>query len=237
MNKSAPKTPVLEIKNACRTFATQGEVLPILQSVNLAVYGGQVTALYAPSGSGKTTLLYGAGLLESFDGGQVLLDGGDVSALNDKERTAIRRDKMGYIYQMHNLLPEFSALENLVITGRIAGQSVTDSTARATDLLAQVGLEHRLHNRPSELSGGERQRVAIVRSVMNRPSVILADEPTGNLDTATSEKTFQVLLDVVRHENVGMLLVTHNPQFAKQADSVFTLNNGQISPLNRGVFS
>lgn len=243
MNDVTPDSPtvcdnpmadsVLAIKGANRTFHTQGEILPILKSVDLSVHRGQVTAIYAPSGSGKTTLLYGAGMLEPFDMGQVLVDGVDVSGMTDKQRTHIRRHKMGYIYQMHNLLPEFNALENLTITGRIAGQSVADSTHRAMELLAKVQLADRAHSRPSELSGGERQRVAIVRSLMNNPSVILADEPTGNLDTKVSQLVFDVLLDLVRTEQVGMLLVTHNPMFAKQVDSVVTLVDGYIEPLDK----
>ena len=212
---------VLQIQGASRTFYGQGETLSILKSVDLSVYRGQSTAIYAPSGSGKTTLLYGAGLLESFDTGKVFIDGVDTSNMTDKQRTHIRRHKMGYIYQMHNLLPEFTALENLTLTGRIAGYSVARSTARAI-------------NRPSELSGGERQRVAIVRSLMNKPAVVLADEPTGNLDIKSSQMVFDILLDLVKTEYVGVLLVTHNPAFAKQVDTLVTLNDGEIVPLHKG---
>ena len=224
---------VLQLKNAHRTFITGGHKLEILKDINLDIHRGHITILFAPSGSGKTTLLYGAGLLEPFDGGQVIVDGKNIMNATDQERTQIRRNHMGYVYQLHNLLPEFSALENLEITGRIAGMSKADAQSRATTLLHTVGLGERLHSRPSELSGGERQRVAIVRSVMNSPSVILADEPTGNLDTESSTAVFSMFMDLVRTENVGLLLVTHNPVFLQYADTVVTLKEGRAEPLDK----
>ena len=231
-NATSKNDSVLQIKNAHRTFTTGGHRLEILKDINLDIHRGKVTILFAPSGSGKTTLLYGAGLLEPFDGGQVIVGGIDMMHAPDTERTQMRRHYMGYVYQLHNLLPEFSALENLQITGRIAGMSPTHVTQRATELLHRVGLGERMHSRPSELSGGERQRVAIVRSVMNNPSVILADEPTGNLDTDSSGDVLTMLLDLVRSENIGLLLVTHNPAFLKYADTVVTLKDGNIAPLD-----
>ena len=230
-SKNTSNDIVLQIKNAHRTFITGGHKLEILKNINLDIHRGKVTILFAPSGSGKTTLLYGAGMLEPFDGGQVIVGNTDMMVAPDRERTQMRRHHMGYVYQLHNLLPEFSALENLQITGRIAGMSPMDASARATELLHRVGLGERLHNRPSELSGGERQRVAIVRSVMNNPSVILADEPTGNLDADSSGDVFAMLLDLVRTENIGLLLVTHNPVFLKHADKVVTLKDGAVAPL------
>ena len=223
---------VMQIKNASRTFETPTDTLEILKDINLDIERGKVTILFAPSGSGKTTLLYGAGMLEPFDTGQVIIDGVDIMTASDKKRTKIRRNQMGYVYQLHNLLPEFTALENLEITGRIAGMKSVDATKRASELLSMVGLGDRLNNRPSELSGGERQRVAIVRSVMNSPSIILADEPTGNLDTKSSMSVFTILLDLVRSQNVGMLLVTHNPVFLKYVDTVVTLDNGVIKKID-----
>jgi len=227
---AATKQPVLEMKNVVRRY-TQGEgaYLDVLRGVNLTVGAGEIVALVGPSGSGKSTLLHQAGILENPDGGSVSVGGQNVSKLDDGGRTQIRREKLGFIYQFHHLLPEFSALENVMMPMIIAGQPKELVMARATDLLRDVGLGERLEHRPSQLSGGEQQRVAIARALANNPLLILADEPTGNLDMETAERVFGVLMDVVREKGVGMLIATHNPDLAARMDRILTLDSGTVT--------
>jgi lipoprotein-releasing system ATP-binding protein len=196
----------------------------------LTLRAGEIVALVAPSGTGKSTLLHLAGLLEQPDGGSVLVDGRDAGALSDAERTAIRRDTIGFVYQFHHLLAEFSALENVVLPQMIARRGRRQAEARAMTLLASLGLEPRARHLPGKLSGGEQQRVAIARALANAPKVLLADEPTGNLDVGTADVVFDALLARVREENVAALIATHNPALAARMDRTVTLRDGKVVP-------
>ena len=218
----------LALRGVSRTYRSDAGDLPVLRGVDLSVAAGEIVALIAPSGTGKSTLLHLAGLLEQPDGGQVLIDGRECGALGDAERTAIRRVRVGFVYQFHHLLGEFSALENVVLPQMIAGVSRRDAVARAKSLLESFGLGARLAHLPGKLSGGEQQRVAIARALANRPGVLLADEPTGNLDVATSEKVFAALLATVRAQGVAALIATHNGELARRMDRVVTLRDGRI---------
>jgi lipoprotein-releasing system ATP-binding protein len=222
------RVAALELASVTRTFEQGGEKIEVLRGVDLAVFPGEVAALVGPSGSGKSTLLQIAGLLEHPTSGKVILFGEDCSGFGDSARTAVRRAKIGFVYQYHHLLPEFSALENVVIPQMIAGVSKSEAKVRATELLGMMGLSHRLGHRPARLSGGEQQRVAICRALANRPAVLLADEPTGNLDPETAEKVFQELMRLVRHENVGALIATHNPELAERMDRTLSLEDGRL---------
>ena len=214
-----------------RIFRTEAGELPILRGVDLTIRAGEIVALVAPSGSGKSTLLHLAGLLEQPDGGTVSILGRDAGKLPDKDRTAIRRDAIGFVYQSHHLLGEFSALENVVLPQMIAGKSRRAAAERARALLTGFGLAERLEHLPGKLSGGEQQRVAIARALANAPAVLLADEPTGNLDVATSAVVFAELLSVVRTQNVAALIATHNPDLAARMDRTITLRDGKIVPF------
>jgi lipoprotein-releasing system ATP-binding protein len=218
----------LQLTGVTRVFEQAGERIEVLRGIDLAVRSGEVAALVGPSGSGKSTLLQIAGLLEHPSTGSVVLFGEDCSGLGDNARTAARRAKIGFVYQYHHLLPEFSALENVVIPQMIAGISRKHAKVRAQELLEMMGLGHRLSHRPARLSGGEQQRVAICRALSNRPAVLLADEPTGNLDPETAEKVFNELMRLVRHENVGALIATHNPELAQRMDRTLTLADGRL---------
>ena len=218
----------LELRAVSRTYRSDAGDLPVLRGVDLRLRAGEITALVAPSGTGKSTLLHLAGLLEKPDGGQVLINGRDAGALPDAERTAIRRDAIGFVYQFHHLLGEFSALENIVLPQMIAGKSRSDATTRATTLLAAFGLAPRAEHLPGKLSGGEQQRVAIARALANAPQILLADEPTGNLDVATATLVFEELLQTVRTHGVAALIATHNPELAARMDRTITLHDGRI---------
>ena len=222
------KTAALILKNIRRTFHQAGETLEIIKGVNLELFPGELVALIGPSGSGKSTLLQTIGLLEHAQGGEILIEGKDCAKLDDKARTLVRRQKLGFVYQFHHLLPEFSALENVVIPQMINGKSQAEAEVRAKDLLKSVGLQHRLTHRPARLSGGEQQRVAIVRALANQPAILLADEPTGNLDEKTSAAVFQELIKLVREQNLAALIATHNTDLAMQMDRVVTLHEGQL---------
>ncbi len=222
------KFAALQLAGVTRTFEQGGEKIEVLRGVDLAVHPGEVAALVGPSGSGKSTLLQIAGLLEHPTSGSVTLFGENCSGFGDAARTSVRRAKIGFVYQYHHLLPEFSALENVVIPQMIAGLSKSEAKVRATELLEMMGLAHRLDHRPARLSGGEQQRVAICRALANKPAVLLADEPTGNLDPETAEKVFQELLRLVRHENVGALIATHNPELAARMDRTLILEDGRL---------
>ncbi|MEB3702790.1 Lipoprotein-releasing system ATP-binding protein LolD [Candidatus Bealeia paramacronuclearis] len=222
------KKPALVLKGIQRTFLQAVETLEIIRGANLELFPGEIVALIGPSGSGKSTLLQTIGLLEHAQGGEILIEGKDCTKLDDQGRTLVRRQKLGFVYQFHHLLPEFSALENVVIPQMINGKSKSDAEVRAKSLLTSVGLEHRLTHRPARLSGGEQQRVAIVRALANSPAILLADEPTGNLDEKTANAVFQELIKLVREQNLAALIATHNTDLAAQMDRTVTLHEGQL---------
>ncbi|MDX5403653.1 MAG: ABC transporter ATP-binding protein, partial [Rhodobacterales bacterium] len=200
-----------------------------LQGVDLRVARGEVVALVAPSGAGKSTLLHIAGLLDTPDAGSVRIGGADVAGLSDRRRTAIRRADVGFIYQFHHLLPEFSALENIVLPQLANGVGKAAAQARAMDLLTRVGIAARADHRPAALSGGEQQRVAFCRALANGPRLLLADEPTGNLDPATSDQVFAALMDLVRGTGLSALIATHNLELAARMDRVLRLDKGHLT--------
>ena len=201
----------------------------VLRGASLSVAKGEIVALVAPSGAGKSTLLHIAGLLDTPDSGSVRLDGRDMGGLSDRARTEARRSEVGFIYQFHHLLPEFTALENVVIPQLANGVGKGVAEARARDLLGQVGLAARGDHRPAALSGGEQQRVAFCRALANAPKLLLADEPTGNLDPATSDQVFGVLMDLVRETGLSALIATHNLELAARMDRVVRLSGGQVT--------
>ena len=218
----------LRLRDVRRRFH-QGEVeLDVLRGVDLDLPAGEVRALVGPSGSGKSTLLQIAGLLELPDSGEVVLAGHTCSRLNDAARTQLRREKLGFVYQFHHLLPEFNALENIVLPQMLAGKSRGEAKDRAMSLLTSLGVGERASHRPARLSGGEQQRVAIARALANRPAVLLADEPTGNLDEETAAVVFNMLIKTIRDENSALLVATHNPELARRTDAIAKLQNGLI---------
>lgn len=200
----------------------------VLREADLHIAPGEIVALVAPSGAGKSTLLHIAGLLDMPDEGTVILEGRSMTATTDAERTAARRDTVGFVYQFHHLLPEFTALENIVLPQLANGAGQGAAEARAQALLSSVGLSDRSGHRPAELSGGEQQRVAVCRALANEPNLLLADEPTGNLDPATSDRVFSVLLDLVRKDGRAALIATHNLELAQKMDRIVRLEDGQI---------
>jgi lipoprotein-releasing system ATP-binding protein len=202
----------------------------VLRGIDLTVAAGEVVALVAPSGAGKSTLLHIAGLLDTPDEGSVMLDGIDMTRLPDRQRTLARRAQVGFIYQFHHLLPEFSALENILLPQLAHGTPRARAEARALDLLDRVGVEPRAHHRPAALSGGEQQRVAFCRALANAPRLLLADEPTGNLDPATSERVFGALMDLARQAGLAALIATHNLDLAARMDRVLRLDAGRVVP-------
>ena len=220
--------PVLSLKDLKRTFCQGPQTLQVLRGINLDLYPGEIVALVGPSGSGKSTLLQTAGLLEKADEGEVMIDGKACARLNDSARTQIRREVLGFVYQFHHLLPEFDAEENIILPQMINGKSFHDARIRARELLKEVGILDRATHRPARLSGGEQQRVAIVRALANRPKVLLADEPTGNLDEHTASAVFEKLTQLVRQENLSALIATHNMELAKRMDRLFTLHEGHL---------
>ncbi len=218
----------LRLDGVGRSYRSGEADLHVLRGAELTLHAGEIVALVAPSGTGKSTLLHLAGLLERPDTGAVLVDGRDAGRLPDAERTAIRRDRIGFVYQSHQLLAEFTALENVVLPQMVAGKSRKQAGERATALLTQFGLGTRLGHLPGKLSGGEKQRVAIARALANAPGVLLADEPTGNLDVGTSDVVFDELLHVVRAQGVAALIATHNPTLAARMDRRVTLHAGRV---------
>jgi lipoprotein-releasing system ATP-binding protein len=207
-----------------------GEI-SVLRGVNLSIPRGQVVALVAPSGAGKSTLLHIAGLLDTPDSGRVVLNGQDLSGASDRRRTEARRADLGFVYQFHHLLPEFTAEENIVLPQLANGVARAAARARAQELLAKVGLSERMDHRPSALSGGEQQRVAFCRALANAPKLLLADEPTGNLDPATSDQVFGVLMDLVRDTGMSALIATHNLDLAAKMDRVLRLDAGRLTEM------
>jgi lipoprotein-releasing system ATP-binding protein len=218
----------LVLRGVARSYRSGSETLHVLRGVDLSLAAGEIVALVAPSGTGKSTLLHLAGLLERPDAGQVLVDGRDAGQLGDPQRTAIRRDTIGFVYQFHHLLPEFSALENVVLPQMIAGRARGAARTRAAELLAAFGLAPRAAHLPGKLSGGEQQRVAIARAMANAPKLLLADEPTGNLDVGTAGGVFEELLRAVRTRGMAALIATHNPEMAARMDRTVTLRDGII---------
>ena len=220
---------VLSLQNIVHIYNQGGRELKVLNHLDLDIRQGEIVALVGPSGSGKTTLLQIAGLLDTPTSGVVMINGENMSGAGDAKRTASRRDNIGFIYQFHNLLPEFSALENVVLPQMIAGVDKKTASAKATELLTSLGLADRLKHRPAALSGGEQQRVAIARALANDPAVLLADEPTGNLDPITAEVVFGILIRMVRDKNLAMLVATHNLELAARMDRVVRLSSLQIA--------
>jgi lipoprotein-releasing system ATP-binding protein len=226
MNSLAP--PVLSVHDLTRTYDTAAGGLTVLRGVNLDVRPGEIVGLIGPSGSGKSSLLHAAGLLEHPTSGEVRIDGEAVGGLPERARTHIRLARIGFVYQFHHLLPEFDARDNVALPLRIAGHSLGAARERAEELLVALGLADRLTHQPSQLSGGERQRVAVARALANRPRLLLADEPTGNLDPATSQTVFEALHDLAKKSGVGALIATHNMELAGHMDRVFALKDGHL---------
>jgi lipoprotein-releasing system ATP-binding protein len=224
--------PAIYLNRIERHYRQGDDRLDILKGAELAVWAGQSVALIAPSGAGKSTLLHIAGLLETPDGGQVIVNGYDCAQLGDADRTRMRRGTMGFVYQFHQLLPEFSALENVVIPQMIAGSGKRAAESRAKQLLDLMGLGERLDHRPAQLSGGEQQRTAIARALANAPRLLLADEPTGNLDPETSAHVFHELLELIQHTGVAALIATHNFDLARRMHRVLRLQNGVLVEAN-----
>ena len=220
--------PALTLDAITRTFEQAGTKLPVLRGASLQLMAGETVALLGPSGAGKSTLLHIAGLLERADGGDVLIAGRSCNRMSEAERTATRRQSLGFVYQFHHLLPEFTAAENVMLPQMIGGATKAEARVRARELLGTLGLAARLTHRPARLSGGEQQRVAIARAVANRPHVLLADEPTGNLDGRTAEMVFSELLSLVRDQRIGALIATHNTDLARRMDRIVTLQDGML---------
>jgi lipoprotein-releasing system ATP-binding protein len=225
---SDPAFP-LALRDVKRTFVQGDRRLEVLRGITLDLQPGEIVALVGQSGSGKSTLLHIAGLLERPDDGDIIVDGKSAGAANDRERTALRRKVLGFVYQYHHLLPEFSAIENVMLPQMLNGRSHGQARIHAAELLAMVQLKDRSDHRPGRLSGGEQQRVAIARAVANAPSVLLADEPTGNLDSSTADTVFRQLLSLVRDTGMAALVATHNHDLAARMDRTVTLKDGVLS--------
>jgi lipoprotein-releasing system ATP-binding protein len=231
MEQGTQDVPVVYLHEIKRQYTQGAATLTILNGATLALWEGQSVALVAPSGAGKSTLLHIAGLLESPDDGEVYVGGAPTSGLSDVERTQIRRTDIGFVYQSHRLLPEFSALENVMLPQMIRGLKRHETVRRAKEILAYLGLSDRITHRPAELSGGEQQRVAIARAVANAPRVLFADEPTGNLDPKTADHVFNALMQLVSATKVSMLIATHNMELAGRMDRRVSLVNGEVVEL------
>jgi lipoprotein-releasing system ATP-binding protein len=231
MNSGGLATAALELAGVKRIFRQAGVELAVLNGIDLVLRPGELVALVGPSGAGKSTLLHVAGLLERPSGGEVRIDGKECGALSDDRRTQLRRSTLGFVYQFHHLLPEFSALENVMIPQMIAGVARGAARDKATELLRRVGLGERLGHRPARLSGGEQQRVAIMRALANDPRVLLADEPTGNLDHATAEGVMATLIEVTRATGLAALIATHNLDLAHRLDRIVALEDGRLREI------
>lgn len=219
---------ILQATDLTRIFEQGGETLSVLHNVDVEIKSGEIVALVGPSGSGKSTFLQTIGLLDQPTRGNLIIGGQKIEAMNDLERTLMRRQYIGFVYQFHYLLPEFSALENVVIPQMIAGVKRKDAEIKAKELLAGLKMDHRFNHRPARLSGGEQQRVAMARALANDPKLLLADEPTGNLDPETSEIVFDLLIDLVRNVGIGAVIATHNMQIAERMDRILELKNGKL---------
>lgn len=228
MNDLTSRTPVLQLVDLRRTFYQGHRDIRVLAGASAILMPGEAVALVGPSGAGKSTLLHIAGLLETPDSGHVIVNGRDCAKMNDGARTRVRRAEMGFVYQFHQLLPEFSALENVAVPQLILGRSRKAANARARELLTTMGLAERVEHRPAELSGGEQQRTAIARALANSPRLLLADEPTGNLDPHTAERVFNELISLIRRTGVAALIATHNLELAHRMDRVLQLAEGQL---------
>ena len=233
MNKIAP---VLELKKITKSFKQGSQKLEVLRGIDLDIQAGEVVALLGPSGSGKSTMLQIAGLLDQPTKGEIYLNGQKCSKLNDVMRTLLRRDYLGFVYQYHNLLGDFDALENVVLPQLIAGKKKKEAEERAKWLLSRLGLDKRLKHRPAALSGGEQQRVAIARALANAPKLLLADEPTGNLDPKTSDIVFSELVTIVKETGLSALIATHNFDLANKMDRKVTLQDGKIIDMRASAF-
>jgi lipoprotein-releasing system ATP-binding protein len=220
--------PVLQTTGLTRSFEQGGQTIHVLRGVDLAIAPGEIVALLGPSGSGKSTLLQAVGLLEGGFGGSIRIAGKEAAQLDAHGRTVVRRDTLGFVYQFHHLLPDFTAMENVVLPQLIEGAERDAAADRAASLLTALGLGHRLTHRPSQLSGGEQQRVAVARALANRPALVLADEPTGNLDEATADVVFAEFLRLVRDEGSATLVATHNERLAEKMDRVVRLHEGHL---------
>ena len=225
---AAPGAPVLEVRGLKRTFEQAGVRIDVLRGVDLDVRQGEIVALLGPSGSGKSTLLQAVGLLEGGFEGSIRIGGVEVAELSDSNRTRVRRDTLGFVYQFHHLLPDFTAAENVIIPQLVRGATREEARLRAEAVLGILGLSERLTHRPSKLSGGEQQRVAVARALANRPTLVLADEPTGNLDEATADIVFAEFLRLVRDEGSAALVATHNERIAAKMDRVLRLHEGVL---------
>ena len=222
------KAPVLSVRGVTRTYETASGGLTVLKGVDLDVMPGEVVGLIGPSGSGKSSLLHAAGLLERPTSGEIRIDGEDVGGLDERARTHIRLARIGFVYQFHHLLAEFDARDNVALPLRIAGVGQAQARERASEVLTALGLGERLTHQPAQLSGGEQQRVAVARALANRPRLLLADEPTGNLDPATSQSVFEALQRLVKDTGVAALIATHNMELAGHMDRVFALKDGHL---------
>jgi len=221
--------PVLVVTGLSRSFAQGGETIEVLRSVDLTVGAGEIVALLGPSGSGKSTMLQAVGLLEGGFGGSIRIAGEEAARLNADGRTRVRRDQLGFVYQFHHLLPDFNATENVVLPQMIQDRPRDEADARAASLLTALGLGHRLTHRPNQLSGGEQQRIAVARALANRPALVLADEPTGNLDEGTADIVLAEFLRLVRGEGSAALVATHNERIAAKMDRVVRLHEGRLA--------
>ncbi|MBP5353207.1 MAG: ABC transporter ATP-binding protein [Alphaproteobacteria bacterium] len=230
------KTTILQLNNISKIFQQGSEPLVVLSDVNLEIKSKEIVALIGPSGSGKSTLLQIAGLLEQPTSGEIFIEGIDCNDTNDAVRTRLRRDYLGFVYQYHNLLPDFDALENVILPQLIAGVKYKDAAEKAKWLLHRLGLAERTKHRPAELSGGEQQRVAIARALANTPKLLLADEPTGNLDPNTSDNVFLTLLEVMKETGLAALIATHNIDLAHKMDREVTLKDGKLIDVRATKF-
>lgn len=221
-------TPVVLLEGLTRSFEQGGVRIDVLRGVDLAIMPGEIVALLGPSGSGKSTLLQAVGLLEGGFQGRIAIAGAEASKLDSPDRTKLRREQLGFVYQFHHLLPDFNAEENVMLPQLVKGVKHGPARVRARELLGALGLEHRLDHRPSQLSGGEQQRVAVARALANRPALVLADEPTGNLDEATADKVLAQFLDLVRGQGSASLVATHNERLAARMDRVVRLHEGRL---------
>ena len=220
--------PVVQTTGLTRSFEQGGVLIDVLRGIDLAIQPGEIVALLGPSGSGKSTLLQAVGLLEGGFGGSLRIAGVEATALSADDRTDLRRDRIGFVYQFHHLLPDFTAQENVILPQLVAGTSEAAAATRAIELLTALGLGARLDHRPSQLSGGEQQRVAVARALANRPALVLADEPTGNLDEATADRVFEEFLQLVRGQSSAALVATHNERLAARMDRVLRLHEGRV---------